>query len=154
MDFASNGRALVADTGTPMQLVDPTDDFSPLYAIEDPEKGWTVTLDAEAPGARPCILRVVGQDSRAYRRRRHELVDALRARQKAMKSAQIEAEALKMVAAGVIGWENIPWSDPGEKAILLPFNDENLLAFLDLYRPAFDQVNDFIGQRSNFLPRG
>lgn len=144
MDFASMGQALAKNDGIEMHLNGPSGE--PLFAVQDAKGKWTVTADEEAPGALPCAFTMVGQDSRAYRRRRHELVDALRARQKALKSAQIEGEALKMVAAGVTGWANIPWEGG-----LLEFTDENLLKFLDAYRPAFDQANDFIGDRTNFL---
>lgn len=144
MDFASMGQTLAKNDGIEMQLVG-TDGATPLYAVQTKGK-WTVTSNPDADGALPCTFTVVGQDSRVYRRRKHEMVDALRARQKAMKSAQIETEAMKMVSAGVTGWANIPW-DGG----LLEFSDDNLLKFLDLYRPAFDQTNEFIGDRTNFL---
>lgn len=151
MDFGTHGRSLASGTGTTMQLVDPADGFTPLFAVNDADKGWTLTTDEDTPGALPCILRVVGQDSKAYRRRKHELVDALRTRQKNLKAAQIEVEAMKLVSAGVIGWENIIWSDGENPAEPLPFTDENLLMFLDVYRPAFDQVNEFVAERANFL---
>lgn len=147
MDFFSMGRTLAADTGTEMHLTGP-DGSTPLYAVELDGK-WSITTDSDAPGAIPCILNVVGQDSKTYRRRKHELVDALRARAKALKSAQIETEAMKMVAAGVTGWQGVVGD--GEQ---LAFTDENLLKFLDLYRPAFDQVNEFVGDRTNFLKVG
>lgn len=144
MDFATMGQTLAKNDGIEMHLVGP-DGATPLYAVEKKGK-WEVTADGDAAGAQPCIFTVVGQDSKAYRRRKHELVDALRARQKTLKSAQIDTEALKLVAAGVTGWSGIPWEGG-----LLEFSDENLLKFLDLYRPAFDQVNEFIGDRTNFL---
>lgn len=145
MDFASMGRTLAKSDGVEMHLVAP-DGVTPLYAVQEKGK-WTVTADPNAKDAQPCILTVVGQDSRDYRRRKHELVDALRTRQKTMKSAQIETESLKLVAAGVTGWANIIWDDGSQ----LEFTDDNLLRFLDLYRPAFDQVNEFIADRGNFL---
>lgn len=151
MNFATMGKALASDTGTAMHLTDPNG--APLYAIEGKD-GWTVTDDAETKGAQPCLFYVVGQDSRTYRRRRNEMVDALRKSQQAMKAAQVEQEAKKMVAAGVTGWSHIPFGEEGEKGALLEFSDANLLRFLDAYPPAFDQVNEFIGNRANFLQRG
>ncbi|MDK3016551.1 hypothetical protein [Pseudodonghicola flavimaris] len=145
MDFATMGQTLAKNDGIEMHLVGP-DGVTELYAVKGENGDWSVTSDPDAEGALPCVFTVVGQDSRAYRRRKHELVDALRARQKVLKSAQIETEAMKMVAAGVTGWSSIPWE--GE---LLEFSDDNLLKFLDLYRPAFDQTNEFIGDRTNFL---
>lgn len=145
MDFATMGQALARNEGVDMQVVT-VDGGTPLFAVKDEQGKWSVTVDAEAPGAVPCLFKMVGQDSRAYRRRKHELVDALRARQKTIKSQQIEEESLKLVAAGVVGWSNIPW-----EGALLDFSDENLLRFLDNYRPAFDQANEFIGDRTRFL---
>lgn len=145
MDFTKIGQALASNNGTEMHLTGP-DGSALLYAVEGKD-GWGVTTNAEAPGAKPCLLYVVGQDSAQYRRRRNEMADALRARGKVLKSAQIEQEALKMVAAGIVGWANIPLED----GVLAKFSDGELLKFLDAYRPAFDQVNEFIGDRSNFL---
>lgn len=147
MDFASMGQTLAKNDGVEMHLTGP-DGTTPLYAVKDKDR-WTVTTDPDAKGAVPCILTVVGQDSRVYRRRRHEMVDALRNRTKQMKSAQVEEEAMKMVSAGVTGWSNIPWEGG-----LMEFSNENLLRFLDSYRPAFDQVNEFIADRTNFLRIG
>ena len=144
MDFETMGQTLAKNDGIEMQLVGP-DGATPLYAVEVKGK-WSVTDNPDAPGAMPCLFMVVGQDCRAYRRRKHELVDALRLRQKTLKSAQIDTEALKLVAAGVTGWSHIPWGGG-----LMEFSDENLLKFLDLYRPAFDQTNEFISDRGNFL---
>ncbi|PTX45640.1 MULTISPECIES: hypothetical protein [Gemmobacter] len=147
--FATMGKVLASNEGTEVHLVGP-DGFTPLFAVEDAQRGWIVTVDAEAKGAVPCIMTVVGQDSRTYRRRRHEMVDAMRNRQRSIKSAQAEQEAMKMVAAGVVGWKNIPWSD-ADKGYLLSFTDDNLLMFLEAYRPAFDQLNEFIADRTRFL---
>lgn len=147
MDFASMGQTLAKNDGVQMHLTGP-DGTTPLYAVKVKD-GWEVTTDPDAKGAEPCILTVVGQDSRIYRRRRHEMVDALRDRARQMKSAQVEQEAMKMVSAGVTGWSNIPW-----EGNLLEFSNENLLKFLDSYRPAFDQVNEFIADRTNFLRIG
>lgn len=144
MDFLSMGQTLASDSGVEVQLVAP-DGFTRLYAVEKGGK-WSLTTDAEAKGAEPCRVFVTGQDSRAYRRRKHELVDAIRKHQNTIRAAQIETESLKLVAAGVTGWQNIPWE--GE---LLEFSDENLLRFLDVYRPAFDQLDKFIGDRANFM---
>lgn len=145
MDFESMGRTLAKNDGIEMQLVGP-DGATPLYATPDGKDKWKVTDNPDAPGAMPCLFLVVGQDCRAYRRRKHELVDALRARQKTMKSAQIDTESLKLVAAGVTGWSHIPWEGG-----LMEFSDDNLLKFLDLYRPSFDQTNEYIADRGNFL---
>lgn len=153
MNFNSLGSKLVSNDSKEMHLVGP-DGFSPLFVVKDDKEGWRVTVDDQAEGAEPCLLYVVGQDSAAYRRRRNGMADALRARGKVLKSAEIEQEAMKMVAAAVVGWKNIAWGEEGEKAGLLDFTDDNLLKFLELYRPAFDQVNEFIGDRSNFLRVG
>lgn len=151
MDFASMGRTLAANTGTTMHLVAP-DGVTPLYAIQDDEKGWIVTTDPEAPGAKPCRFTVVSQDSKAHRRRRHEVVDALRKQQKTLKSEQVEQEAMRVVAAAVTGWENIPWSDGKDQpGYLMEFSNENLLKFLDLCQWNYQQVQDFIAERTNFL---
>lgn len=147
MDFASMGQTLARNDGIDMHLTGP-DGVTPLYAIEVKGK-WQVTADPDAKGALPCLFVVVGQDSRIYRRRKHEMVDALRTRQRTIKAAQIDDEALKLVSAGVMGWKNIPWE--GE---LLEFSNDNLLKFLDGYRPAFDQANEFIADRTNFLKIG
>ena len=151
--FATMASTLASNTGIELHLTGP-DGVTPLYAVEDEAKGWIVTTDEDAKGAVPCLFTVVGQDSKAYRRRRHEMVDALRNRQKALKSAQIEEEAMKMVSAAVTGWSGIPWSDAEGKGYLLPFTDENLLMFLDKYRPAFDLVNEAVGDRARFLKIG
>lgn len=152
LTFSEMGEVLQSNDGVPMHLLSPSG--TPMYAIKV-DGGWVLTDDEDAEGAAPCIFKVVGTDSRLYRRRRNELVDAVRSRAKTIKAAQIESEAMRLVAAGVVGWENIAWTDKesGER-LLLPFTSDNLLMFLETYRPAFDQTNEFIAERSNFLKRG
>lgn len=152
MTFSDMGETLLSNDGVTMQLNSPTG--TPLYAVKT-ENGWAATDEEEAEGAVPCVFKVVGTDSRLYRRRRNDMLDAVRNRQKSLKAAQIEVEAMRLVAAGVVGWENIPWTnkETGERE-LLAFTSDNLLMFLETYRPAFDQANEFIAERSNFLKQG
>lgn len=152
MTFSGMGEALASNNGVTMHLLSPTG--SPMYAVETPD-GWIATDEEDMPGAQPCTFNVVGQDSRVYRRRRNELVDAVRSRKRQLKAAEIEEEAIRLVAAGVAGWSNIPWTDKDTgKGVLLEFTSDNLLQFLEVYRPAFDQTNEFIAERANFLPKG
>lgn len=149
--FSKLGEALASNTGTEMHLLSPSG--HPMYAVHTPD-GWMATEDADMEGAVPCTFTMVGQDSRLYRRRRHELVDAVRSRKRQLRAAEIEEEAMRLVAAGVVAWGNIPWTDKDRGAILLEFTSENLLMFLETYRPAFDQANEFIVERVNFLKQG
>lgn len=150
--FSEMGEVLQSNDGVSMHLLSPSG--TPMYAVQTAD-GWMATDNEEAEGAVPCVFKVVGSDSRLYRRRRNELVDAVRSRAKTLKAAQIEAEAMRLVAAGVVGWENIPWTDKetGQR-VLLSFTSDNLLMFLETYRPAFDQANEFIAERSNFMKKG
>jgi hypothetical protein len=152
MTFSTMGETLASNSGVTMHLLSPKG--TPLYAVETPD-GWMATDDEELEGAVPCTFNVVGQDSRVYRRRRNELVDAVRARKRQLKAAEIEEEAIRLVAAGIVSWTNIPWTDKETgRGVLLEFTSDNLLQFLEVYRPAFDQANEFIAERANFLSKG
>ena len=152
MDFNSMGRAIASAEGVVMPVRHPNG--LPLYAAQDRKtKAWTLTTDASLDGhdVHPCTLRVVSKDTRAFRRRGHEIADEMR-KLKDVKAEQAEVEAMRLVMSAVTGWSNIIWAEDGKDLEPLAFNDANLRRFFTGYRAAMEQVDTFCADRANFLP--
>jgi hypothetical protein len=148
MDFSTMGQALAAPEGVTMPVRHPNG--MALYAYKDGEaKKWSITTapDAAAKGhqAFPVTMQVVSRDSRAFRRRAHQITDEMR-RIKEVTAEKAEAEAMRLVMSAVTGWSHIVWN--GE---ILDFTDANLRMFFDGYRDAMEQVDQFCADRANFL---
>lgn len=148
--FATISDALCSDSGIDLHLK-ALDRVTPLYAYEDKAKGWTLTTRDDMKGAIPCIIKILSKDNRAVQRKRNQILDDLRKKNKALTTEQIEAEAERLVASSIIGWSGIPWSDAEGKGYLLPFTDENLLMFVKKFKPAQEQVNEAVEERDRFF---
>jgi len=146
MDFSTISRALSDTSGTPMQLKSP--DGYDVWAYQDGDK-WSVTTQPESVEAecKPVRFFVIGADSKPFRRRQSEIFKAVRDPQK-IGFDKAEEEGAKMISAGIVGWENVIWE--GKQLEFTPKNVEFLLLN---YRPAAEQADAFMTDRTNFFKR-
>ncbi len=143
MDFHSISSSLADSKGVPLHIVSP--DGLPLYAEDLGDGKWNLTTKKTEF---PCRFFMVGQDSEKFRQRKAKMyIEAVKTSRKKKNFDEAEHEMLETVAAGVVGWENIVWTGN----VLFDYDEDNLIEFLDAYRPAFDQANTFIMDRSNFF---
>lgn len=163
MDLATVGHNLKTSVHR-MHLLSP--DELPLYAYEDPKKGWQVTTDKEGKERegvelRPSVILLVGKDSAAFRQREVEMkrraMDALmnnrRAGGRGYDPTKDEQERLQTISAATVGWENIVWNDDpkgGGKTYLMDYSPENAITLYEGYPPGADQADREIVNRANF----
>ena len=141
MDFKNISKTLSDSKGVPMQILSPDDRL--LYAREVDGKWELTTEETEFP----CELMMVGQDSKEFRERKKEMFGNRSSKsRRAMKFEDAEHEAIETVAAAVVGMHYVVWD-----GAILDHSTANLFQFLDEYRPAFEQANIYIADRSNFF---
>lgn len=122
-------------------------DFGKLDVSAKSEEGvWMpiMDLDGEETDAK---IKVVGQDSKIFKRRIHRLTDISRKKKNGLKAAELEREFLETYSACCIEFENCYI---GKKEIKGD-NLEDVVDFLEKFKFILDQVAEFVGERSNFL---
>jgi len=144
MDFSTISRDLSDSSGTPMQLQSP--DGYDMWAYQDGDK-WSVTTQPETVSAecKPVRFLVIGSDSKPFRRRQSELFK-LAQNAKKVDFSTAELEGAKTISAGIVGWQNVIWD--GAQMEFTPDNVEKLLLG---YRPAAEQADAFMSDRTNFF---
>lgn len=101
---------------------------------------------------RPITLHLLGRDSEVFRKasramsNRRLKATARAGRNAAISAEEMEAEGKKLVIACTIGWNNVV-VDGSE----LAFTAENVEAFYERFPAFFEQADEFIGARENFL---
>lgn len=155
MDLNAIGSALKSSQAQDMHLLAP--DGSPLYAYQHPEKGWQVTTDRDLEGHElfPCLFKMIGIDSKAFRERKAANFNRAQKQRGKVKFSEAEMEAFETVASGVTGWSHIVWneapSDPESKGFLIEHDFDNVMKVIMGYPPCFDQADRFISDRANFF---
>lgn len=129
----SNYEKLASSEGVWMEVMDPKTE-TPIRNVE----------------GKPVRIMLAGSDSPQYRSKQREYMNRrLKKNKMALGSAeQLDAEKIEMLAACTVGWEGFvmngkEWAYSTENAHVLYTNPA--LRFIR------EQVDDFIGERANFL---
>lgn len=121
-------------------------DFAKYDASDKINEGeWMVLKDpyGEDTDAR---IKIVGTDSKIFKRRLHRLADQERKRKGGLKAADMEREMLETYAACCVDFENCFY----KKKEIKPDNFEDVLDFLSISW-VVNQVSLFAGDYTNFL---
>ena len=129
-------------------------DLKDLNTTATAEKGAACTLRHPVTDEKTdIILTLAGSDSRRYKTANHMIQNRSLSRGKFKITAEkLEANALEILAACVIGWKNVEDSDLFPKGTP-ECTADTALAFLGKHAWAKEQVDTFIADRANFLPR-
>jgi uncharacterized protein YbcI len=126
-----------------------TYDLAALDTGKSAEEG--VWMELEHPATNEPLgmkLKVLGVDSEQYQKALRKQQDRrLKRGMRKVKSAELENEGIELLAQCVTEWEGFTYNKKE-----LECNLENVRWFLKTYKWAKDQIDDFIGDRSNFLP--
>lgn len=122
-------------------------DFGKLDVSAKSEEGVWMVIEDPFGEETDAKIRVVGQDSKVFRRRMHRLGDINRKKKNGLKMAELEREFLETYSACCVDFENCY---VGKKEIKAD-NLEDVMEFLEKFRFILDQVSEFAGDRSNFL---
>jgi uncharacterized protein YbcI len=126
-----------------------TFDLANLDTGKTAEEGVWMELEHPASGeALGMHVKVLGVDSERYQKALRKQQDKrLKKRNKTIKAEELENEGIELLAQCVAEWEGFTYNENE-----LECNLENVRWFLKTYKWAKDQIDDFIGDRSNFLP--
>lgn len=109
-------------------------------------------LFSDKAKSKPIRLLLLGRDSAKYRNKSREAqnrrLEKIKpgAKKISIKAEEIENDGLAIVISCTKGWENIT-IDGEEKE----FNQNNLIEFYTRFPAFFEQADNFIGNRGNFL---
>lgn len=129
-------------------------DLSQLDTSKGAEEGRELVIKHFQTGEPVGItLRVHGADSAAYRdcmrRQQRQIADRMAKNRKLRLTVdEMEANGLELLAAVTIGWS--PFDLDGKD---FPWSEENAAALYRRFPWIRDQVDEFVGDRANFLPR-
>ncbi len=126
MDFSK--KKIVADDAQYMEIKDP------------------VTDEVMEEDGKVARLKVVGSDSKVFKAGFKEWNDKNRLKKNGLSTADTEKHMKKIYCACVVGWENIEWEGKDMK-----FSKENLMNLIDSCPFIYDQLMEFVGDRSHFL---
>jgi hypothetical protein len=125
MDFSKLNAQEYADKGAVLQVLHP--------ATGEPLEGVTITL--------------LGQDSKVYKGKIADLRRRVINSKGKVDIDRAETEAMNSRVAMTIGWNGI--EENGEPKECTP---DNVRYFYDKYDWLIEQVDKFVGDRSNFFP--
>lgn len=105
----------------------------------------------EGADGKPIAIRLLGQDSRAWQDHQRAITDRILGRAgrraKAQTAEQSEMDAIAGLAAVTVGWSDNLTMDGAP----LTFSRANATALYTKLRWVREQVDEFVGDRSNFL---
>jgi hypothetical protein len=131
-----------------LDLQPSADQGSDLH-LEHPVTGEKLYF-GEADDRKPMTIRLVGRDSKRFRRKEAEILNRTMAKQSRKASVESSEEnGIELLAACTIGWSGIAFG--GEE---VAFSEK---AAAELYaKPGYkwirEQVDRFIAERANFFP--
>lgn len=130
-------------------------DLSQLDTRAGAEEGAElVLLHPQTREPTDIVIRLRGEDSEAYQTQvrefqRKKLDQARRTRRVTATPEEIEAEALELLVVATIGWNDSLTRD-GQPYPYTPANARRLYEQFPWIR---EQVDEFVRERANFLPR-
>ncbi|MBC8718826.1 hypothetical protein [Ochrobactrum sp. Marseille-Q0166] len=99
----------------------------------------------------PFVILLHGQDSEIYKNHARKLLNArMNAGKKKMRVEDIEREALDQLVSLTVGWKNLYWA---KKPLEYSADEARKLYSNGEYSWLREQVETFIADRSNFLPK-
>lgn len=140
-----------ASKGAFLHLCSPTGQL--LYHIEKDDEGNEI---AKHPIGVTCL----GADSKEFLKCQHKLqdhrTDNVRVKRggkiEGLSAEQTEEDALAQLSFAITEFHYIAWSDfPNSPVQMREATKENKLTFLEKFRWARDQVDEFVYDRTNFL---
>ena len=124
-------------------------------SIRQAEEGVTLTLKHPVTGGiltntdgAAITLTVIGQDAAKYRQARNALIEKRPTGKTQLPMSYLEAESLELSCAAVIGWSDNVVLD-GQALAFSPANVRRVFVLLPWIK---EQVDDFVAERSHFLP--
>lgn len=128
-----------------------TVDLSRLDTSKTSESGVWMEIENPSTGEPLGIkFKVLGMDSKAYRDHQRKTQDRNIKKGfrglKQLKSETIENDKIELISACTVDWENVVYA--GE---VLDCTRENCRWLYKQYTWIFDQIDEFIGDRGNFL---
>ena len=128
-----------------------TTDLSQLDTSKASEDGVWMEIENPSTGEPLGIkIKVLGMDSKAYRDQQRKTQDRNLKKGmkglKSLKSETLENDRIELICACTVGWENVVYN--GET---LECTRENCRWLYKQYPWIFDQVDEYIGDRGNFL---
>jgi Cu/Ag efflux pump CusA len=123
-------------------------DFGKLDVSKKADEGaWLTICDLDGVET-DAKIKVAGIDSKVFKRRMNKIMDAQRKKKNGLNSAEAEREMIETYATCTLDLENC---FIGKKEIKAE-NVGDVIDFYKEYRFVLDQVVEFSGERSNFLP--
>lgn len=130
MDLSNFDTTAAAQAGAKLELKAPNGD--PL--LQDDGAPVTITL--------------LGRDSDVWRRAERAALDRrVNTRKKTVQSADLERDALEALVAVTVGWSGIVLDGNA-----LDCTPPNVRRVYERFRWVREQVDEFVGDRANFLP--
>lgn len=125
-----------------------TVDLSQFDTKKTSEEGVWVEIESPTDGEPlGTHFKILGSDSEVYNKQLRKNKDKMMKQgMKNIKSENLEVEEIELLVACTVDWDNIV--DNGEK---LECTKENVRYVYKTYPWIKDQVDEFIGDRSNFL---
>ena len=126
-------------------------DLAKLDTSKASEEGVWCDIENPSTGETTGIrIKVLGIDSKVYRDHTRKVQDRNLKKgfrgMKNLKSETLDANKIELICVCTTEWENV--SNNGKKS---PCDVENKKWLYKTYRWIFDQVDEFIGDRGNFL---
>lgn len=112
--------------------------------IEHPFTG-ELLYDGEGDNRKPVTIRVLGQDSREFRKAVAAMNDRLSRKKSAMSIDEAETRSIQLISSLVTGWHGIEWD--GKPLECTP---DNVQMFLRKFPPIRAQLDQFVSTRANF----
>lgn len=125
----------LSEEGVDMELLDPNGD--PIFQDEEKTK--------------PVTIRVLGRDSEQFMRTQRRQIERRLQRQRGQRMRQIPIEELVEEQSELLAAVTVNWSGIEEKSASVPFNPANVRRIYKNYPWIREQVDNFIGDRANFM---
>jgi hypothetical protein len=126
-------------------------DLAKLDTNKASEEGVWCDIENPSTGEQTGIrIKVLGMDSKAYKNQTRKVQDKNLKKgfrgMKNLKSETLENNRIELICVCTVDWENVQYN-----AETLECNPENKKWLYKEYPWIFDQVDEFIGDRGNFL---
>ena len=118
--------------------------------LVDPQTKEEITIKNEDGTSEPLWVEILGPDSKKYKTENNKIINSRITANK--KGGKVTAELMdqenkKLVAAVITGWSP---KFVREGAPFL-YSAENAKLFVEAYPPIYEQLNDFLQDRGNFV---
>ena len=123
-------------------------DFGQFDARKKMEEGEWLTLKDPYGEPTDAKIKLVGTDSKAYKRHMHQLADLEKKRKNGLKTAEIEEAMIDTYVSCIVDVENCSM---GKQVVTV--DNKDLLRELVSMSFVVTQINEFLGDYTSFLSR-